>query len=531
MTFRMNDLPRQQQLISALLDPHGSPLGPHRIHLIETHISWVLLAGRFAYKIKKAVDLKFLDFTTLESRKFYCDEEIRLNRRLARQIYLDVLPIGGSPEHPMLDQQPAIEYAVRMRRFASAKLMDKLLDRGLVTPQHMDNLAATLARFHASLPPAPPGSAHGTAASIRAAAMQNFGQLHPLLPGEEDRKESSHVGQLTETEYAACESTFNERHAQGFVRECHGDLHLGNIALIGGEPVPFDGIEFNADLRWLDVMNEAAFPVMDLLQHGQPGLAFRFLNAYLEATGDYAGIATLRFYLAYHAMVRAKVEAIRASQPGVSGRARTRDFNACRRYLALARQCLAQRHPALIITHGLPGSGKTTLAQMALERLGAIRIRSDVERKRLFGLAPLADSRGHADIYSMNATRRTYARLHELARIVIAAGFPVIVDAAFLKRGERERFRQLAQEMNAPFAIAATSAPDATLRARIAARHAGARDASEADESVLNLLQTVEEPIAEDEKNWRVEFSSNGGQKFGKAQDWARLDALIARHD
>jgi aminoglycoside phosphotransferase family enzyme/predicted kinase len=437
-----------------------------------------------------------------------------------------------------LGEKPAIEYAVKMRRFASGKLMDKLLAQGAVTPQHMDSLAATVAHFHSGLPAAPPGSAYGTAAKIRAAAMQNFEQLQPLLPDAEDRRELSLVGQLSEAESAGCEHIFSERRAQGWVRECHGDLHLGNIALIGTEPVPFDGIEFNADLRWLDVMNEAAFPVMDLLYRGHPELAWRFLNAYLEHTGDYAGIATLRFYLAYHAMVRAKVGAIRAAQPDVSGRTRTRDFADCRRYLALAGQCLQQRRPALIIAHGLPGSGKTTFAQMALERLGAIRIRSDVERKRLFGLAPLADSRAgpnlHSpniqarDIYTKDATRHTYARLEELARAILAAGFPVIVDAAFLRRGERDRFHAIAQTMGAPFAIAALHASDAVLRARIAARRAGARDASEADEQVLAQLQAAEEPLAADELLWSAEFFNAENAPAGAApESWSRLQALL----
>jgi predicted kinase len=243
------------------------------------------------------------------------------------------------------------------------------------------------------------------------------------------------------------------------VRECHGDLHLGNVVLIGDEPVPFDCIEFNPALRWIDVMNEIAFTVMDLLHSGRPEFAWRLLNACLEESGDYGGISVLRFYLAYRAAVRAKVCAIRAGQAGVSRRAKSDERVACRNYLVLARQCLGQCRPVMIITHGLPGSGKTTFSQLALEQMGAIRIRSDVERKRLFGLGTLESSRSHvADIYSPEATRRTYARLHELAREILSAGFPVIVDAAFLKQDERDIFRKLAQNMSVPFAIASLHA-------------------------------------------------------------------------
>jgi len=532
----MTDYPAQQKLIAALLDPRLYPHGARKVTLVETHISWVLLAGRYAYKIKKAVNLGFLDFTTLESRKFYCEEELRLNRRLAPKIYLDVIPIGGSPDRPVLNAQPAIEYAVKMRRFASHTLMDRMLKQGLVTPQHMDSLAIMIARSHGGLPPAVSDSSHGTAASIRAAAMQNFEQLQPLLEDEEDRKKLATIRQLTKIEYDACEKVFAARRAQGCVRECHGDLHLGNIALIADKPVPFDGIEFSAELRWLDVMNEAAFPVMDLLQCGQPALAFRFLNAYLENGGDYAGVPVLRFYLAYHAMVRAKVAAIRASQPGLPKRAKTQALAACRNYLLQAELCLTRRHPALIITHGLPGSGKSTFAQIALEHLGAIRIRSDVERKRLFGLNPLDSSRVLNDggaragehIYSREATQRTYARLHELARTILAAGFPVVVDAAFLMRGEREQFHELARSMNVPFAIASISAPDAVLRARITQRRAQAHDASEADVAVLHMLQAGQEPLTTQELACCVEFASAARNKSDTPQNWNPLLQLLA---
>ncbi len=522
----MNSLPAQQRLVASLIATLRRTSG--QVRLIETHISWVLLAGDFAYKIKKSVNLGFLDFTTLDLRRFYCDEEIRLNRRLAPQLYLETLPIGGSPERPLPGQQPAIEYAVKMRRFPPDNLLDRLLAKGRVTPQCMDELAASLARFHHSLPPAPAATAYGTPECIRADALQNFEQMQPLLPSVADLHQLTAVRISTVGEYALHEKDFAARRAQGMVRECHGDLHLGNIALIGGHPVPFDGIEFNPDFRWQDIISEIAFPVMDLLQHRQPALAFRLLNGWLEAGGDYAGICVLRFYLAYRAMVRAKIDAIRTSQPGLSARAKTSALMACRSYMALAEQILTRRHPALIITHGLPGSGKTTFAQLALERFGAIRIRSDVERKRLFCLAPLEDSHAGENIYSKDATRHTYAKLQELARTALAAGFPVIVDAAFLRRAERDNFRQLADEMHAPFAIASLQAPDAVLRARIAQRRAGAGDASEADVAVLNMLQTVQEPLDALEMNVSVEFKSSGNPPgFGESQ-WDRLEQRIA---
>lgn len=529
MDISQTDYLAQRRLIAALQDSRRYPHAAKAVRLVETHISWVLLAGRYAYKIKKALDLGFLNFTTLEARRFYCAEEIRLNRRLAPEIYLDAIPIGGEVETPELGAQPAIEYAVRMRRFAATRQMDRLLMRGKVLPRHLDSLAATLARFHGGLPAAETGSAFGSAAAIRAAAMQNFEQLQPLLKQPADLDAMAALCCATEAAYAACEKYFGERHAQGCIRECHGDLHLGNIALIGDEPVPFDGIEFNPALRWIDVMDEAAFTVMDLLHRGRPDFAYRFLNAYLEATGDYGGVSVLRFYVAYRAAVRAKVSAIRASQPGMSKRGARDALAACRSYLELGDAFLTQCQPALIITHGLPGSGKTTFAQAALERLQAIRIRSDVERKRLFGLAPSADSRSSVGggIYGADATRRTYARLHELARALLVAGFPVIVDAAFLRQEERKQFRELAHELGAPFVIASMQASKAVLRARIMQRHTEARDASEADIAVLETLQTAQEPLLPHELAHTVAFADEKGG--GNAiQAWKKLDKLLA---
>jgi aminoglycoside phosphotransferase family enzyme/predicted kinase len=529
----MTDLALQQKLIAALRDPHCYKHSAKAVRLIETHISWVLLAGRYAYKIKKAVNLGFLDFTRLEARRFFCTEEIRLNSRLAPKIYLEAVSIGGNHERPEFGKLPAIEYAVKMLRFPSNKLLDKLIVQNKVAPDHMDELATLLARFHRGLPAVEAGSSLGSASTIHAATVQNFDQLLPLLNNDSDRQLLFAIRDASTAEYEKCERKFGERHAQGWVRECHGDLHLGNIVLFDGKPVPFDGIEFNPALRWLDVMDETSFLVMDLLHRGRPALAYRFLNAYLEITGDYEGTTVLRFYLAFRAMVRAKVGAIRASQPEQSRHVRKTAMNDCRSYLALAAQLLEHPRPALIITHGLPGSGKTTFAQTALERLEAIRIRSDIERKRLFGLSPLDDSRSQpgGGIYDKDATIRTYARLLELAQRILSAGFTVIVDAAFLRHNERAQFRDLAQDMGIPFAIASIRVDEPVLRTRLAARQASARDASEADANVLQLLQTAQEPLTDGELVTTVKFSNEkADSRFDMPQAWNRLHELITQN-
>jgi len=520
------DLLRQRQLVAALCARSHSP---HHPRLEETHISWVLLAGNDAYKIKKAVDLGFLDFSTLEKRRFYCKEELRLNRRLAPDLYLGVVAIGGSPERPVIGGEPAIEYAVHMRRFPRAAMMDRLLADDEITAAHIDRLAATIAHFHAVLPAAPADTPFGSPETIQSAVLENFAQLASSLgtPADVALLEEVHTASLHE--FAACEPLLRQRKAAGCVRECHGDLHLGNIVLLDDVPVPFDGIEFSATLRWIDVISEIAFTMMDLLERGRPQFAWRFLNTYLEPTGDYAGIGVLRYYLAYRAMVRAKVAAIRAAQEEAAQA--EKELEACRGYLALAHDCLARRRPALIITHGLPGSGKSSFAQLALERLGAIRVRSDVERKRLFGFTALADSKSQTGggIYDEEATHRTYERLRELARGLLAAGFPVIADAAFLRHAERESFRTLAKEIKTPFAIASVQAGEKVLMERLALRRSRADDASEADAAVLRLLQTVQEPLREEELADAVTFTNNGDAKaLGMAgESWELLEARL----
>lgn len=527
---RQTDDSIQSSLVLALVENLRSQAAAKSVRMVETHISWVLLAGHYAYKIKKSVDLGFLDFSGLEARHYYCEEEIRLNRRLAPRIYLDVIAIGGSAENPVLGAQPALEYAVRMRRFAASKQLDRLVASNKILPQHIDSLAATIARFHLSLPAAEASSSFGNADAVRLAAEQNFEHLQLLLTEHADLDRLKSLRRASNSEYTGCRSLFGQRLKQGYVRECHGDLHLGNIVLIDEQPVPFDGIEFNPALRWIDVMSEVAFTVMDLLHHQRAALAYRFLNAYVEATGDYAGIRVLRFYMAYRAMVRAKVSAIRAAQSGQSHDATAKAWADCRGYIELAGRCCAAKQAVLIITHGLPGSGKTTFSQIALERLQAIRLRSDVERKRLFGLGSLADSRASIgiDLYSTDITQRTYAHLRELAHELLLAGMTVIVDAAFLKQDEREQFRQLAEELAVPFAIASLQASTGTLRARIMQRHRAANDASEADIAVLEKLQLAQQPLSPKERECTADFINEDAGIAADLAGWSSLARLLS---
>jgi aminoglycoside phosphotransferase family enzyme/predicted kinase len=492
----------QFQLVQALQNPACYNHPVERIQHLETHISHVLLTGPYTYKIKKPVNLGFLDFSTLEKRRFYCEEELRLNQRLAPNDYLAVVTINGSPEHPRIGGQgPVLDYAVKMRQFDPETTLDRLDDQGRLTAHHVDAIADALADFHHSAHVAPATSSRGTAKAVWTPVEQNFTQLATRIEGEEAKALLETLHQWSEKEQARLMGEIELRHRQGFIRECHGDLHLGNMAWREGELLIFDCIEFNADLRWIDVISEAAFCYMDLLQRGHGNLAARFLNRYLERSGDYAGVTLLRFYAVYRAMVRAKVAYIRARQPGQAGDEAGREEELGLAYLRLADELTRPPQARLIITHGLSGSGKTTFTDMLLEKLGAIRLRSDVERKRLAGLDALARTGAGVEdgIYGRDFSRRTYGHLAYLAERLLHAGWTVLVDATFIARWQRELLHHVAAACQVPFHILDFSVPPEELRQRVTARSAAGTDASEADLAVLDQQLKNEEPLTVEE--------------------------------
>lgn len=449
-----------------------------RGELIETHISWVLLAGEHAYKLKKPVRLPFVDYGTLAARRHFCEEEVRLNRRLAPSLYLGVARITGAADAPALDGAgPTLEYAVRMRRFPPGALFAEQLEAGSLAGADVDKLAALLAHFHAGAPAAAPADGFASAAYRRRVA------LAALAGGGASPPEQTLLRDWLEATAAQLTPLWQDRARQGRVRECHGDLHLDNLVRVDGEVAAFDCIEFDPALRFIDVLDDLAFTVMDFSARGRHDFAFRLLNGWLDATGDHGALPALRFSVVYRALVRAQVARLRG--PGNEALAR--------RYLDCALAWTRPGQPRLYITHGLPGSGKTYQSQRLLERGAAIRLRSDVERKRLFGLAMLDDSRAKGlDLYGPDATSRTYAHLLDTARGVLRAGYPVVLDAAFLRRDERAQAHALARELAVPFFIVDCEAPLEVLRQRLLARRG---DASEADVAVLERLRTAAAPL------------------------------------
>lgn len=476
-------LPQHRTLVAAL----QAALGPRGVECerIETHISTLLLAGEFAYKLRKPIALPFLDFTTLAARAHDCEEELRLNRRTAPQLYLDVRPVRGTLAQPRIGEpgeaSGAIDWLLRMRRFDNELLLDRLAARGALTEADVDALARRVADFHAALPASP--AAYGDPASVLAWARANFAALGEAVETD--------LHDWSEREFERIAPRLALRRAQGRVREGHGDLHLGNIVKLDGEPLPFDAIEFNPALRHGDTMSDAAFVFMDLWRHGLRALAWRFASAYAERGGDHEGIALLPFFAVYRALVRAQVATLRHDTAALA-----RDLRTARELTQLRRP-----RPLLLLTVGLSGSGKSTVALELLQALGAVRVRSDVERKRLAGLAATArpSAQQTAQLYGAAMTQRTYARLNALAATLLAAGLNVIVDAAALRRHERETLRALAAECGADFRLIECVAPEAVLRARIARRQAEGHDASDADQEVLSLqLRICEIPASEE---------------------------------
>ncbi len=501
----------QSDLIRSLQNPEAFSHPAGDIRHLETHISHIILAGDYAYKIKKPVDLGFLDFSTLEKRRHFCEEELRLNGRLAPHIYLRVASIGGTPERPMFDGPgPAVEYAVQMRRFSQSAL----LTRFPLSPAQADRIARKVAGFHAGIPSVDQSSSLGTPDTVRKVVFENFRQIRLRVRDEARLARLEPVERWTQRQFQRLRPVLEQRRRDGFVRECHGDMHLGNMALVDDEIVIFDGIEFSPTLRWIDVMSEVAFLVMDLDYTGQGDLGWRFLNAYLELTGDYGGLAVLRFYQVYRALVRAKVEVIRLGQSGLSDREHQEILDEFLVHVRLAEGYIHRPPVGVLITKGVSGTGKTTFTQPLLERFPAIRIRSDVERKRLFGLPREAhtDAAGPArGIYRPEATDATYARLLSLARTITEAGDSVIVDATFLKQRQRVMFLDFALEKGLSLLMLVFEAPEAVLRERVERRHARGVDASEADVTGLEAQLAGEEPLTEEEKKFsmRLNFSEH----------------------
>jgi len=525
-------------MISALLRPeaYDHPVG--RISLLETHISWILLTGTYAYKIKKPVNLGFVDFSTAERRRWFCGEEIRLNRRLAPDLYLDICPIHGPPAAARLHGSGAvIDHAVRMRQFDQADLLPAVLERDGLQPAMVAELADRLAHFHAGAAVVGAADPFGTPAQVLAPVRDNFRAL------EEGALASAALPLLrdwSEREFVRLAPLFDARRGAGRLRECHGDLHLGNMVLRGGVIEVFDCLEFSPSLRWIDVISDLAFLVMDLGQRGRPDLGCQLLDQWLARCGDYLGLRLWRWYVVYRAVVRAKVCALQLRQADGVGRLQANLRQQLDGYLQLALALSDRGGPSplgrtpLLITHGVSGSGKSHLAGALARQRGWIRLRSDAERKRLFGRwGESLDPPRQGNPYSTELSSWLYhEHLPSCAEAVIGAGFGVIVDATFLGRAQRLRFEQLAERLGVEFAILDCRVTPDLARRRIAERQRAGVDPSDADAAVLaDQLVKIESLTAEEQERALVldPQMQPGDETMLLERLGSDLDGLLAR--
>jgi len=502
------DTSADSSLIEMLLQPAAYPHPVNKVELIETHISWVLLTGDYVYKIKKPLDLGFLDFHSLERRRFFCEEEIRLNKPWAPDIYIDVVPVTFSGGAAQISGSGApVEYAVRMHSFDQTMRLDKQLESGDLTVADMRELATALSRRHgAAVVVARPKRTH----TVRRTVEQIEENFEPL-EGVIENALLEEIRCWTTQQLRQLDAYLWQRFDDGFFRECHGDLHLGNLVRLPGGITTFDCIEFNADLRNTDVVADIAFLIMDLVARQKIGLASHFLNRYLELTGDYGGMRVFSLYFTYRCLVRAKVAVIRSLERNTAGD-RQDDLNEAHRYCDLARLQIRQRVPVLLVMTGLSGSGKTWVSGELMAALPAIRIRSDIERKRCFDLAETASSESGlaAGIYSGDVSENVYTRLNSIAEMLLAAGHSVILDASFLHIAQRAAALDTAKRTGSYCLLLQTVTDEAVLRKRILARQKKNDDASEANIDVLEFQLQDHEPLTENEHKIAIRCESDG---------------------
>ncbi len=477
-------------LVERLRAEHVLVPATEPLQLIETHISWLLVGSAHAWKLKKPVDLGFVDFSTLQRREYFCREELRLNRRFNPGLYLAVRPIIedaaglriGADDQP-LDASAIVEWTLVMRAFSQADRLDVCLQTGRLGVPDMVALGRRLAALHASAPVAEPAAGRGTAQAVAARTADTLASLVAAAGPLAER--GARLAAASAEASGRLAAVFERRLADGRVRECHGDLHLSNLVRQDGEILPFDCIEFDPELRWIDVMADLAFVLMDLDVRGRADLGWPLLNAWLGTNGDYDALRVLRYYQAYRSAVRALVAALQLHQGVDPDASRGR----CEDHLGLAERYLAVHQPVLILMCGLSGSGKSWLAERLAPLIGAAWLRSDVERKRLHGMGPLDRAAAGPDggIYSAAAGERVSERLRDCAAAALDGGVPLIVDATFISARQRARFATLAADRGGRALTLLCDAPEHMLRQRIRTRQAAGDDPSDADEAVLDL--------------------------------------------
>jgi aminoglycoside phosphotransferase family enzyme/predicted kinase len=500
--------------IRAMLRPEMYAHAPATVELVQTHISYVLLAGTEVYKVKKPVRFSFLDFSTLERRHHFCREEVRLNRRLAPDVYhglVAICPAGDTFRLAPEGETDAVEYAVHMRRLRAERMLDTLLDRGAVTATMIDAVARRLAAFHRAADAGPDVAANGDTAAILAILEDNYVGVRPFrgvaLPSGDDDAIQAFARDFLRQH----EPLFRRRQAQHRVRECHGDLHTEHVCF-DPEPVIFDCIEFSRQFRYCDTASEIAFLAMDLDYHDHPDLARHLVSAYATYANDPDLPRLVPFYQCYRAYVRGKVDSLKSAEEEVEPREREQARRSARRHFALAYRYSWAYRCGLVVIAGLSGSGKSAIATALQARTGLAHINSDVLRKQLAGVAadtpmPAAYAAG---LYTPAHSARTYEAMLGAARDDLGAGHGVILDATFQRRADRDAARAVAAACGVPFVLLECRCTDEEVRQRIAQRQRAGASPSDADWAVYLEQQRRFEPIAPDEAEGHFRLDATG---------------------
>lgn len=479
------------------------------IELIQTHISYVLLTGDFAYKLKKPVDFGFLNYSTLELRSHFCQEEIRLNQRGAAELYLEVVSITqNGDKYQIGGDGEVVEYAVKMRQFDEETLFTNLLAAGKLTPELILELGRTVARYHASAATNEYISSFGRVDCVKEVVDDNYSHTEKYIGVAQTQVRFNETKAFTDKLFAERQELFASRVTNGSIRECHGDLHLRNICL--GEDnriLLFDCIEFNEPFRFADVMYDVAFTVMDLDARKRTDLGNIFLNVYIEETGDWSGLELLPLYLCRQAYVRAKVSSFMLSDRNISEADKEEAKQTAETYYKLAWEYAQPQQGEVILMSGVSGSGKSTIAKQIAPQINAIHLRSDAVRKHLAGIS--LTEKGGADLYTAEITDRTYNKLSEVGVNLAIQGFKVILDAKYDKQAMRESVIKLAKDSHLPLRILHCTAPESVLKERLKARQG---DTSDATVDLLSSQLVNAEAFSEAERHYVIEVDTT--QKF-----------------
>ncbi|MGH1463200.1 MAG: AAA family ATPase [Neptuniibacter sp.] len=503
-------------LIDSLKNPEFYPHPVTNIEVIETHISWLILTGEYAYKVKKPVDFGFLDFTTLAKRRHFCEEELRLNQRLAPDIYLAVVAIGGSQEQPIIGAEDGIfEYAVQMQQFNPDNRLDLLLQNHRFDPTWIDMLAEQIADFHHRIPIVSQDSPWGEPDTIWEVVSDNFMHITDTISEIDDWSKVQQLAHYTAQQFRNLTGLIEKRKAAGHIRECHGDLHLANITFHKQELRLFDCIEFNLQFRWIDTINDLAFLLMDLEANGEFRWSNRCLNRYLEICGDYQALPLLNFYKAYRSMVRAKVSVLGDMH----------DLKTMRRYLRLTDYYARDRKPVLFLMHGISGSGKSHLSQQLIDQTDTIRIRSDVERKRLYREMSLKGEK--VDLYGPQMNAITFNHLLDTSADLIRNGYSVVVDATSIRQRTRQSYIELAKKLNIPVRLIACECEVKLIEARLNKRASEGADASDADIAVMKEQIQHLQPLTPEEQELAVSVNTDDDDAISRLLEQLRLQELV----